>query len=128
MEEKVQKSIEDVTEMIAGSVLAQAVAGLAIATIKQLVVTDVEKSDVTGKKELHPTEDETSVSKVDTEATQTTGSVSEDKVAGMNGEVQADDTQADVLTTDAKATNTGASAVEPKAGALKTEVRGLFIS
>lgn len=125
MDKDTQQMIEDVVEVIGGSALAMAVTAAAGKIISSLVVTDVEETNLAGKKELHPTQDSTSVSKTDVAASETEGKIDQQGVAAQSGEVKASNTEAAAQTGDATALESGAIAARTKAGAADIETKAL---
>ncbi|MDR3301896.1 MAG: hypothetical protein LBT01_05105 [Spirochaetaceae bacterium] len=128
MNKETQEAIEAIVEPIAGSLLASMVVGAAASIITSLIVTDVDEKDLSGKKELHPTHDKTSVSSVEAGATETNGKVAQDSVSGTNGEIKASETEARALTGEATAAESGASALRTKAGASDIETKALKLT
>jgi hypothetical protein len=96
-----------------------------MAVLSKLLVTDVEENSLTGKKELHPTEDSMAVSKVETAASEKDGKLSQDTVSAQKGDLGASNTDAAALDTEAKAADTGASAARTKAGAADIATKAL---
>jgi hypothetical protein len=115
--------VKEAAKVIAGSLLACVAVGAMKSVVTKLTTIDHEKNSLTGKSELHPTEDSTSLSKVDTDAVKTEGQVSKDSVSGIDGKVQADETNAKAATVDATALEAGAQAVRTKAGASDIELK-----
>jgi hypothetical protein len=102
------------------------IAGALIAGgIAMLIGTNYKSSTLTGDTEIHPTSDETAISKAETAAQETEGKLSQDKVAGTNGDVKANETAARASTAEATAADSGASAVRTKAGATDIETKAL---
>jgi hypothetical protein len=114
----------EVAPLIVSAGITAAVA-LVAGGIAMLIGTNIKTSDMTGDSEIVPTKDETSISKVDTAASETDGRLSQQEVAGAEGAVKADETEARALTGEATASEAGATAVRTKAGASDIEVKAL---
>ncbi|MDR0554224.1 MAG: hypothetical protein LBG76_05425 [Treponema sp.] len=125
MDTETQEAIEEVVEVIAGSELAYMVVGVAASIVMNLVVTDMEKRSLTGKKEFHPTQDETTMSKVEATAKDTDASLGKDEVTAKDGDLSANRTDAAASTGEATALDGGATAVRTKAGAADIETKSL---
>jgi hypothetical protein len=109
-----------VTSLMAGLLVA-GVASIA----ESLLVTNYSQSTPTGDTEMHPTENETVLSKSEVAGSETEGKLAQDKVAATEGEVLANETEARALTGEATAADSGASALRTKAGASDIEVKAL---
>ena len=123
-EQIVSSVVKDVMPAI-GSAMAMAVVGEVLAKLSELVVTNVEESDLTGNKELHPTKEDSSLQKGEANAERNNASLAKDEVSGQKGEVDAAETEAKAATGEATASESGASAVRTKAGASDIETKGL---
>ena len=123
-EERIKKLV---TPLIT-SIGAGAVTGIAAAVISKLIVTNVKESDVSGDKNLKPTEAETTVSKSETAASETEGKLSKDGVSAQQGDIKANETEAKASTAEATAAENGAQAVRTKAGASDIEAKALKIT
>jgi hypothetical protein len=128
MNEKAAEKITKIMMPIIVSVGASAAVAGAIAIISQLVVTNYKRSDLTGEKGMHPTQDDTSISKTEASAKDNDASLAKDGVKAKDGDLSAAQTDAKALTSDAKALDSGASAAQPKAGALDVKTKGLVMS
>jgi hypothetical protein len=104
-----------------------AVAGAA-ALITKLVGINMKSSTMTGDTGLHPTENNTSISKTEASAKDNEASLAKDGVKAKDGDLSAAQTDAKALTSDAKALDSGASALQPKAGAMDVKTKGLVMS
>jgi hypothetical protein len=116
--------ISAVTPMIASAAVAGAVA-LATGALMSLIAINYKSSTMAGDSGIHPTNDETVISDVDTTANEVDGSLNQDGLAGRNGEVKANETEATALTGEATASESGASALRTKAGASDIETKAL---
>ena len=125
MDKETQESIEEAVGIIAGSALAMGLVAAASKIVASLVVTDVEEKNLTGTKELHPTQDSTTASKADIAASEKEGKIDQKGVAAQSGEVKASNTDAAAQTGEAKAADSGASALRTKAGASDIETKAL---
>jgi hypothetical protein len=120
--------IKELVAPIVGSVLSAALVGAATAVISKLVVTNFKESGLTGEKGVHPTKDDTAISKTEASAKDNEASLAKDGVKAKDGDLSAAQTDAKAATTDAKALDSGASAAQPKAGALDVKTKGLVMS
>jgi hypothetical protein len=125
---KTTDTIKELVAPIVGSALSAALVGAATAVISKLVVTNVQQSDLTGEKGMHPTKNDTSISKTEASAKDNDASLAKDGVKAKDGDLSAAQTDAKAMTTDAKALDSGASAAQPKAGALDVKTKGLVMS
>jgi hypothetical protein len=116
--------ISMVTPMITSAAITCAVA-LATGAVTALIATNYKSSTMAGDQEIHPTKDETAISDVDTTASEVDGALNQDGLAGINGEIKANETEARALTGEATAADSGASALRTKAGASDIEVKAL---
>ncbi|MDR2481366.1 MAG: hypothetical protein LBD07_03620 [Spirochaetaceae bacterium] len=121
MKNKILKSTKPlIVSAAAGALVAGVTAG-----IMSLVATNYKSSTLTGDKEIHPTSDETAISKSEVAASEKEGKLSADKVSAQNGEVGASNTEAAAAEGEAKAADSGASALRTKAGAADIATKGL---
>jgi hypothetical protein len=115
-----------------GPLIGSAAAGFAVAAgaaiITKLVGINMKTSTMAGDTGLHPTDNETSISKTDASAKDNEASLAKDGLKVKDGDLSAAQTDAKALTTDAKALDSGASAAQPKAGALDVKTKGLVMS
>jgi predicted lipoprotein with Yx(FWY)xxD motif len=128
LDKETSDTIKELVAPIVGSALSVALVGAAMAIISKLVVTNYQESDLTGEKGMHPTQNDTSISKTETSAKDNEASLAKDGLKAKDGDLSAAQTDAKALTTDAKALDSGASAVQPKAGALDVKTKGLVMS
>jgi hypothetical protein len=128
MDEKATQMIKDAVAPIVASTLASALVGAAAAGIMKYAATNYNGSNVTGDKEMHPTKDDTSISKSEASAKDNEASLAKDGVKAKDGDLSAAQTDAKAMTSDAKALDSGASAAQPKAGALDVKTKGLVMS
>jgi hypothetical protein len=119
--------LEQVSPLITALGVGFAVAAGA-ALITKLVGINMKTSTMTGDTGMHPTENETSVSKTETSAKDNEASLAKDGLKVKDGDLSAAETDAKALTSDAKAMDSGASAAMPKAGALDVKTKGLVMS
>jgi hypothetical protein len=107
-------------------------AGLAVAAgmalITKLVGINMKSSTMAGDTGMHPTQEDTSISKTEASAKDNEASLAKDGLKVKDGDLSAAETDAKALTTDAKALDSGASAAMPKAGALDVKTKGLVMS
>jgi hypothetical protein len=128
LDEKTKNEILEMTEPIIASAAAGAVVAALTSAIEALLVTNYEKSSLTGDEGVHPTSDDTAISKSEVAGSETEGKLSQDKVAAENGEIKANETEARALTGEVTASESGASAVRSKAGASDIETKALKIT
>ena len=128
MEEDTEKIVADVVKGVApliGSALAVAIVGEVLEKLSELVVTNVNESDMSGDKELHPTKEDSSLQKGEANADRNNAALAKDDVNGQKGSVDAAETEAKANTAEATALESGASAVRTKAGASDIETKAL---
>lgn len=125
MTPETEKSIQDVVRPLIKSFAVTGAVAAASAILAKLLVTNVKESDLTGDKELKPTEDETTISKVETAASETEGKLAKDGVSAQDASVKALETEAKAATGEATAAESGAQALRTKAGASDIEVKAL---
>jgi hypothetical protein len=108
-------------------VTAAAVYGAAIVAggIAAMIGINYKSSTMAGDVGIHPTNNDTSISKVETSAAAADGKIAQDTLAGVNGELKASETEARALTSEATAVTSGAAALRTKAGASDIEVKAL---
>ncbi|MBO4520673.1 MAG: hypothetical protein J5787_05650 [Alphaproteobacteria bacterium] len=128
LDDNTQKKIKDLITPIITSMGAAALTAAAVAVISELVVTNVKEEDVTGDRNLKPTEQDTTVSKSEAAASETEGKLSKDGVSAQDGNIKAAETEAKASTGEATAAESGAQAVRTKAGASDIEVKALKIT
>jgi hypothetical protein len=116
--------LDEVGPIIASSMAAGLVAAAGAAII-EMVAINYHSSTMAGDTSIKPTDDETTISKVETAATETEGKVAQDKVAASEGEVLANETEARAFTGEAVAAESGASAIRTKEGATDIETKAL---
>jgi hypothetical protein len=125
LDEKTTAMIKDTVAPIITSALAVALVGVVGAVLLDLVVTNYKSSDLTGDKEMHPTKDDVTASKVDASASETDAALSKDEAKGNNGDLSANSTDAAAMDNEAKALEGGAAAARTKAGAADIETKAL---
>lgn len=128
LDPETEECIKKLVTPLITSIGAGAVTGIAAAVISKLIVTNVKESDVSGDKNLKPTEAETTVSKTETAASETEGKLSKDGVSAQQGDIKANETEAKASTAEATAAENGAQAVRTKAGASDIEAKALKIT
>jgi hypothetical protein len=115
-----------------GPVIGSRLAGIAVAAgaavIMKLVGINMKSSTMAGDTGLHPTDNDTSISKTEASLKDNEASIAKDGLKVKDGDLSAAETNAKALTTDAKALDSGASAAMPKAGALDIKAKGLVMS
>ena len=125
LDEKTKDMIKDIAGPIVTSAASMALVAGLTSLIESLVVTNYTSSDLTGNKEIHPTEDNTSISKVEATAKDTDASLAKDELKVKDGDLSAAKTDANALTTEATAAESGAAAARTKAGAADIETKAL---
>jgi hypothetical protein len=113
---------------IIGSLAAGFAVAAGVALIMKLVCINMKSSTMAGDTGMHPTDNDTSISKSEASAKNNEASVAKDGVKAKDGDLAAAQTDAKALTSDAKALDSGASAAQPKAGALDIKTKGLVMS
>jgi hypothetical protein len=116
-----------VTPMIVSLGVTFGVAAAA-AIISKIIGINMKTSTMAGDTGLHPTENNTSISKTEASAKDNEASVAKDGLKAKDGDLSAAQTDAKAATTDAKALDSGASAAQPKAGAAEIKAKGLVMS
>jgi hypothetical protein len=115
-----------------GPIIGSAAAGFAVvagaALITKLVGINMETSTMAGDTGMHPTDNDTALSKSETSMKDNNASLAKDELKVKDGDLSAAQTDAKAMTTDAKALDSGASAAQPKAGALDVKAKGLVMS
>ena len=128
MDEDTEKIVADVVKGVApviGSALATAVVGEVLEKLSELVVSNVNESDMSGDKEMHPTKDDASIQKGEANADRNNAALAKDEVSAQSGSIDAAETEARASTSEATAAEAGASAVRTKAGASDIETKAL---
>ena len=128
LDDNTQNKIKELITPIITSMGAAALTAAAVAVISELVVTNVKEEDVTGDRNVKPTEQDTTVSKTEAAASETEGKLSKDGVSAQDGNIKAAETEAKASTGEATAAESGAQAVRTKAGASDIEVKALKIT
>ena len=128
LDDNTQNKIKELITPIITSMGAAALTAAAVAIVSELVVTNVKEEDVTGDRNLKPTEQDTTVSKSEAAASETEGKLSKDGVSAQDGNIKAAETEAKATTGEATAAESGAQAVRTKAGASDIEVKALKIT
>jgi hypothetical protein len=111
-----------------GSLAAGFAVAAAAAVITKLIGINMKTSAMAGDTGLHPTENNTSISKTEASAKDNEASVAKDGLKAKDGDLSAAQTDAKAATTDAKALDSGASAAQPKAGAAEIKTKGMVMS
>lgn len=128
MDEDTEKIVADVVKGVApviGSALATAVVGEVLEKLSELVVSNVNESDMSGDKEVHPTKEDSSLQKGEANADRNNAALAKDEVSAQSGSIDAAETEAKASTSEATAAEAGASAVRTKAGASDIETKAL---
>ena len=128
MDEDTEKIVADVVKGVApviGSALATAVVGEVLEKLSELVVSNVNESDMSGDKEVHPTKEDSSLQKGEANADRNSAALAKDEVSAQSGSIDAAETEAKASTSEATAAEAGASAVRTKAGASDIETKAL---
>ncbi|HAW34405.1 MAG TPA: hypothetical protein DCX19_07295 [Alphaproteobacteria bacterium] len=125
IDENTKQAIQKVVRPLITSAVAFAAVGAVTAAVSKMLVTNVKESGLTGDKEMKPTDDDMTVSKVETAASETEGKLAKDGVAAQDASVKAAETEAKAATGEATAAETGAQALRTKAGASDIEVKAL---
>ncbi|MCQ2914190.1 MAG: hypothetical protein MJ247_03240 [Alphaproteobacteria bacterium] len=120
--------IKAVVEPIIDTVGIELLTAAVNAGIKKLSATNVEESDLSGKRDLKPSEQEVTISKTETAASETEGKLSKDGVSAQHGDIEASETTAVAQGAEATALESGAQAVRTKAGASDIEAKALKIT
>jgi hypothetical protein len=110
---------------IIGSAAAAGIVAAAGSALMGMMAINYHSSTMTGDTSIKPTDDETTISKVEAAASETEGKIAQDKVAAVEGEVKASETEARASTGEATALESGASALRTKAGATDIETKAL---
>ena len=128
LDPETEASIKKLVTPLITSIGAGVVTAIAAAVISKLAVTNIHESDVSGDKNLKPSETETTVSKAETAASETEGKLSKDGVSAQEGDIKANETEAKASTGEATAAENGAQALRTKAGASDIEAKALKIT
>jgi hypothetical protein len=128
MDEKTKAMILAKTLPLIESAAASMAITAATAAITKLVGVNMKTSTMAGDTGLHPTEDDTSISKTEASAKDNEASLAKDGLKAKDGDLSAAQTDAKGMTTDAKALDSGASAAQPKAGAAEIKTKGMVMS
>jgi hypothetical protein len=128
MDAKTKATIMKKVGPLIGSLAAGFAVAAGAAAITKLVGINMKSSTMTGDTGMHPTDNDTSISKTETSAKDNEASVAKDGLKAKDGDLSAAQTNAKALTTDVKAMDSGASAAQPKAGALDVKTKGLVMS
>ncbi|MBR4126297.1 MAG: hypothetical protein IKR09_01805 [Alphaproteobacteria bacterium] len=110
------------------SVSTSLAVGAITEAVKMLATTNYHQSDLTGDKNMKPTEEKVTVSKSDAAASETEGKLAKDGVSAQDGNIKAAETEAKASSGEATAAESGAQALRTKAGASDIEVKALKIT
>jgi hypothetical protein len=113
---------------IIGSTLAAGLVAAAATAVMELLATNLETDTPAGKQGVHPTGQDTSLSKTVVAGSETDGKLTEDSAKVNSGDLEANRTQAQAAATGANAANNGATAVITDAGATQIETKALNMS
>ena len=125
-EEKAE--IEKAVMPVITSVTTSLAVGAITEAVKMFAATNIHESDLTGDRNLKPTEQDTTVSKSEAAASETEGKLSKDGVSAQDGNIKAAETEAKASSGEATAAESGAQALRTKAGASDIEVKALKIT
>jgi hypothetical protein len=128
MDAKTKASVMQKIGPSIGSLAAGFAVAAGAALIMKLIAINMKSSTMAGDTGMHPTENETSISKTETSAKDNEASLAKDGLKVKDGDLAAAQTDAKAMTSDAKALDSGASAAMPKAGALDVKAKGLVMS
>ncbi|MCQ2965479.1 MAG: hypothetical protein MJ250_01910 [Alphaproteobacteria bacterium] len=127
MDDKTKDAFKEmVMPLITGIGTTIAVGAITSALTKYLV-TNFEEKDVTGDREVKPTDTETTVNKAEVSGNETEGKLAKDGVNGTEGKIKANETKGIASTAEATAADAGAQALRTKAGAMEVKTKGLEI-
>lgn len=124
-DEDCQQQLSANIGVIVGSAMASVVTSVAMAALTDLVVTHIEKKDISSSKEVTPTEDNTALESRSTTGAGSDSSLAQDNVSAQKGSVDAADTQAKAAEAGTKATIAQSNAVETAAGASDISTKAL---
>jgi hypothetical protein len=125
LDDELKKQItEDVGPIIGSSIAAGLVTAVG-AAIMEIVAVNYHSRTMAGDSSIKPTDDDTTISKVETAVTETEGKVAQDKVAATEGEVKANEVEARASSGEATALDSGATAARTKVGAADIETKAL---
>jgi hypothetical protein len=125
MDKNMKSGISQAVGPIIASAATAALVAAAGALIASLLVTNYSESTMAGDKGMHPTNDEASMSKVETSGKGTDASLAKDALAAKDGDLSAARTDASVSSGEATAAESGATAARTKAGAADIETKAL---
>jgi hypothetical protein len=125
LDDNMKKQIAEEVGPIIGSSMAAGLVAAAGAAIMEMVAINYHSSTMAGDTSIKPTDDDTTISKVETAVTETEGKVAQDKVAATEGEVKASEVEARASSGEATALDSGATAARTKAGAADIETKAL---
>ena len=125
LDDKTTSMIKKAVTPIVVSATTATIVGAAFIAIKYLTATNYKQSDLTGDKGLHPTKNDTIVSKTEATAKDTDASLAKDEVKAKDGDLSAAKTDGNAMTTEATALESGAAAARTKAGAADIETKAL---
>ncbi|MDR1635934.1 MAG: hypothetical protein LBR93_01220 [Treponema sp.] len=128
VDQSTKDAILSATGPIIGSALAAALVGAAVTALLELIATNDETDTMVGKNGVHPTEQDTSLSKSDVAGSEVGGKLSDDSAKINSGDLEANRTQAQAQSAGANAANNGATAMITDAGASQIETKALNMS
>jgi hypothetical protein len=128
LDDETKKVIKELVAPIVGSALSAALVGAATAIILKMIVTNYHETNLKGETDMHPTDDNVTMSKTEASGKDNDASLAKDEMKGKDGDLALMQTDAAGSTTEAKAMNAGATAAKPVAGALDVKTKGLVMS
>jgi len=115
--------LKETAPLMASASTAMLVA--AVGALASYIGFNIKSSDMTGDKNVQPTKDDVSASKVEASAKDTGASLAKDEVKAKDGDLSAAKTDAVVSAGGATAMEAGATAARTKAGAADIETKAL---
>jgi hypothetical protein len=125
LDQEMKDGIKEEIGPIIGSAVAAGLVAAAGMALLSMSATNYKSSDLTGDKEIHPTQSNTSASKVETSAKDTDASLAKDEATAKDGDLSANRTDAAASSGGATAAESGATAARTKAGAADIETKSL---
>ncbi|MBO6258181.1 MAG: hypothetical protein J6M93_02430 [Succinivibrio sp.] len=106
------------------ALIAEAAAGL----LKKVVGTNMQESDLSGNKNVAPTEDSAVLDEKKAEGNSNEGALAKDNVKAQGGDLAASQTDAEANQNEAKAMEAGAKAMQTGAGAMEVATKAMKIN
>lgn len=110
---------------VAATTAGLVAASIALDALMNATSTSIEVTDITGKKELHPTKQNSELQRSDTNAVKTTASGANDSVSGQDGALEGNSTKATAAKQQTQASESGATALDTEAGATEIATKAL---